>query len=153
MCLRMLAHEWIIIILQRRVIYFWYLECKIAYAVYYIDFTLLFALINQFKKKFVFHCWMLNDIFDDTGTVNNWNKQLILIVEISFTWKSQYFTSIYVINVYNIRYPILFYWGPSLLWSYGSWIYNYLWNQCLSSLKLRVLTPFLAMCSRYNIIW
>jgi len=24
------------------------------------------------------------------------------------------------------------------LWSYGSWIYNYLWNQCLSPLKLWV---------------
>jgi len=24
--------------------------------------------------------------------------------------------------------------GPSWLWSYGSWIYNYLCNQCLSPL-------------------
>ena len=27
---------------------------------------------------------------------------------------------------------------PSLLWSYGSWIHNYLCNQCLSPLTLRV---------------
>ena len=27
-------------------------------------------------------------------------------------------------------------WGPSWSWSYGSWIYNYLRNQCLSPLKL-----------------
>jgi len=26
--------------------------------------------------------------------------------------------------------------GTSLLWSYGSWIYNYLCNQCLSPSKL-----------------
>ena len=26
-------------------------------------------------------------------------------------------------------------WGPSLSWSYGSWIYNYLCNQCLSPLS------------------
>jgi len=32
--------------------------------------------------------------------------------------------------------------GPSSSWSYGSWIYNYLCNQCLSSLKLWVLTLF-----------
>jgi len=25
-------------------------------------------------------------------------------------------------------------WGSSWLWSYGSWIYNYLCNQCLSPL-------------------
>ena len=29
---------------------------------------------------------------------------------------------------------------PSWTWSYGSWIYNYLCNQCLSPLKLWVLT-------------
>ena len=36
-------------------------------------------------------------------------------------------------------------------WSYVSWIYNYLCNQCLSPLKLRVRTPFMARCTRYNI--
>jgi hypothetical protein len=29
-----------------------------------------------------------------------------------------------------------FWWEPSYSWSYGSWIYNYLCNQCLSPLKL-----------------
>jgi hypothetical protein len=42
--------------------------------------------------------------------------------------------------------------GPSWSWSYGSWIYNYLCNQCLSPLKLWVRIPFMAMCTRYNII-
>ena len=37
-------------------------------------------------------------------------------------------------------------------WSYGSWIY-YLCNQCLSSLKLGVRTPFMARCNQYNIMW
>jgi len=31
---------------------------------------------------------------------------------------------------------ILHHYGLSWLWSYGSWIYNYLCKQCLSSLKL-----------------
>jgi hypothetical protein len=31
-----------------------------------------------------------------------------------------------------------------------SWIYIYLYNQCLSPLKLWVLTPFMARCTRYN---
>ena len=34
-----------------------------------------------------------------------------------------------------------------------SWIYNYLCNQCLSPLKLWVRTPFMARCTRYNIMW
>jgi len=36
--------------------------------------------------------------------------------------------------------------------SYGNWIYNYLCNQCFSSLKLWIWTPFMAMCTRYNIM-
>ena len=31
--------------------------------------------------------------------------------------------------------------GPSWSWSYGSWIYNYICNQCPSPLKLWVRTP------------
>ena len=36
--------------------------------------------------------------------------------------------------------------GPS--WSYGSWIYNYLCNQCISCEN-----PVQARCTRYNIMW
>jgi len=42
---------------------------------------------------------------------------------------------------------------PSSSWSYGSWIYNYLCNHCLSLLKLWLLTLFMARCTRYNIMW
>jgi uncharacterized protein (DUF2062 family) len=38
-------------------------------------------------------------------------------------------------------------------WLYGSWIYNYLHNQCLSPLKLWVRTLFMARCTRYNNMW
>ena len=44
-------------------------------------------------------------------------------------------------------------WGPTWLWSCSSWIYNYLCNQCLSPLKLWVWSPFMARCTRYNIMW
>ena len=37
--------------------------------------------------------------------------------------------------------------GPSWLWSYGSWIYNYLCNQCLSSLMLWVRISIRARCT------
>jgi len=37
---------------------------------------------------------------------------------------------------------------PQWSWSYGSWIYNYLCNQCLSPLKVWVQTPFMARCTR-----
>ena len=43
---------------------------------------------------------------------------------------------------------------PGLAWSwpYGSWIYNYLCNQCLPLLKLWVSTPFMTKCTQYNIL-
>ena len=42
--------------------------------------------------------------------------------------------------------------GPSWLWLYGSWIYYYLCNQCLSTLKLWVRTPFMGRCIWYYIL-
>ena len=43
--------------------------------------------------------------------------------------------------------------GLSWTWSHGSWVYNYLCNQCLLSLKLWIWIPFIARCNRYNIMW
>jgi hypothetical protein len=42
---------------------------------------------------------------------------------------------------------------PSWSWLYGSWIYNYLCNQCLSPQKLWVWTPFMTRYTWYNIMW
>jgi len=42
---------------------------------------------------------------------------------------------------------------PSWCWSYVSWIYNYICNQCLSPLKLWVRIQLMARCTRYNIMW
>jgi hypothetical protein len=53
----------------------------------------------------------------------------------------------------NVLWNINVLWGPSWSRSYGSWIYNYLWNQCPSSLTLWIRTPFVARCNRYNIMW
>jgi hypothetical protein len=38
--------------------------------------------------------------------------------------------------------------GLSWSWSYGSWIYNYLCNQCLSPLMLRIWIPLMARSTR-----
>jgi len=43
-------------------------------------------------------------------------------------------------------------WGQLGLWTYGSWIFNYLCNQCLPPLKLWVRTPFMVRFTRYNIM-
>ena len=43
--------------------------------------------------------------------------------------------------------------GPSWSWSYCRWIYDYLCHQCLSPLTLWARIPFMAKCTRYNIMW
>ena len=42
-----------------------------------------------------------------------------------------------MVNIINLTQ------GPLCLWSYGSWIYNYLCNQCLSPLTLWVWIPLM----------
>ena len=55
-------------------------------------------------------------------------------------------------NISSISATSWCYKGLLWSWSYGSWIYNYLYNQCLSPLMLWVRTLFMARCTRYNII-
>jgi hypothetical protein len=52
-----------------------------------------------------------------------------------------------LLHYISLHYPHMG-WGPSWSWSYGSWIYNYLCNQCLSPLKLWVWTPFMTRWTR-----
>ena len=56
-------------------------------------------------------------------------------------------TSLYLCIWYIEKY------GSSWSWSYVTWIYSYPCNQCLSPLKLWVRIPFMASCTRYNIMW
>jgi hypothetical protein len=42
---------------------------------------------------------------------------------------------------------VIFFPGSSWLWSYCSWIYNYLYNQCLPPLMLWVRTLFITTCT------
>jgi len=52
----------------------------------------------------------------------------------------------YCSNGIILPYPILDQ-GPSWTWSYGSWIYNYLCNWCLSPLMLWVRIPLRKRCT------
>ena len=44
-------------------------------------------------------------------------------------------------------------WRLPWSWSYGSWICNYICNQCLSPLALWVWIPLMARCTQCNILW
>jgi len=52
---------------------------------------------------------------------------------------------------------LLYFWfipnkGSSSSWSYGSWIYNYMCNQCVSPLTLCIRIPQMARFTGYNIM-
>jgi hypothetical protein len=57
------------------------------------------------------------------------------------------------ISLWILSYVIYTGQGSSCSWSYGSWSYNYLCNQCLSPLKLQVWIPIMARCTWYIIMW
>jgi len=42
--------------------------------------------------------------------------------------------------------------GPLWSWFYGSWIYNYLFYQCLLPLELWVWIHLMSRCTWYNIM-
>jgi hypothetical protein len=54
----------------------------------------------------------------------------------------------FICSIYwDPRYITQFCQGLSWPWSYGGWIYNYLWNQWLSPLMLCVRLPLRARCT------
>ena len=53
----------------------------------------------------------------------------------------------------NLTFSIRDILRPSWSWLYGSWIYNCLCNEYLSTLTLWVRIPFMTRCTRYNIMW
>ena len=64
-----------------------------------------------------------------------------------------YKPQLHTLTQFYQKYPSWFKFTRSWSWSHGRWIYNYLYNQCLSPLKLWVRTPLMARCTRYNIMW
>jgi hypothetical protein len=68
---------------------------------------------------------------------------LILLMDKVFISKKKIMWHTLLMNDYNYYHML----GPSWPWSYGSWIYNYLCNQCLSSLMLWVRISIGARCT------
>jgi hypothetical protein len=63
------------------------------------------------------------------------------------TWYCFMLSSLSITSSFLQQYNLIIYSetieGATWLWSYGSWIYNYLCNRCQSPLTLWVWTPFI----------
>lgn len=79
-----------------------------SYYIYYINLTLLFALIRHLIKEHVFHCRMLNDVFDCDDDVCTLRKQGEIQVNIRLR-KTSYRTLISAIILISICFSINLY--------------------------------------------
>jgi hypothetical protein len=87
-----------------------------------------------------------------------WSRRIleIHVTVFAILWRLDLYNARYIrsfildINSDSFSYIVE---GPTWLWLYASWIINDICNQCLSSLKLWVRTPFTTRCTRYNIVW
>jgi hypothetical protein len=78
-------------------------------------------------------------------SLTNFYHKMLYRVHLSMSVIKIAFHSCIIIYIYT---------GPSWSWWYCSWIYNYLCNQCLSSLKVVSLnSTLMERCTRYNILW
>ena len=93
----------------------------------------LICLTSNYIKTFIFH-----SIFDYYFKFNIWFQ----------TIKWHIYSGLLRISV-DVQLILEQPWS----WSYGSWIYSYLCNQYLSSLKLWVRIPFMVRYTQYNIMW
>jgi hypothetical protein len=90
------------------------------------------------------------------GLIYFWLYHFLFLFE---KWPTLYSLFFYLNTIWSIVITIItslvIRWGGEASWSwwYGSWIYNYLCNQCILPLKLWIRTPFMARCIRYNIMW
>ena len=89
-------------------------------------------------------------------SINQSINQISIAIVVRWWWREDGFTYIHRIWVYSLSWFVRTVWflqRPSWPWPHGSSIYSYICNACLSPPKLWVWTPFMARCTRYNIMW
>ena len=98
-----------------------------------------FYILSNFIGFFFLTKWSLLWIFDETSFCSYFNSKRLSNSEISYIWKVHLYMDFFLKLIVFVGT----YRSMSCSWSYGSWIYNYLCNQCLSSLTLWVRIPSL----------
>jgi hypothetical protein len=68
--------------------------------------------------------------------------------EINYSFN--HFLVVYFLIVHLFKFKLS---GAVVVVIFGSWIYNYLCNQCLSPPRVRVQIPLMVRCTQYHIMW
>ena len=100
---------------------------------------------------------LVSNYFSSVLTISS-SKILLSVIIFRQSWQYQVlhhaqFTSLVIKCHWNTLWSDSSFCGPLWSWSYGSWIYNYLCNQCLSPFTLLVRIPLMVKCTQYNIMW
>ena len=148
----------------------WLFSCDWIYQQNYNDFSLVTGFINKItmtfllwldlstKLQWLFSCdWIYQQTYNDFSLVTGFINKITMTL---YTGKNTKITlALFLLkfcHFFHISTPYqnsVLIKKPSCSWWYGSWIYNYLFNQCLSPLTLWVWTPFMGRCTWYNIMW
>jgi hypothetical protein len=112
----------------------------------FLHLTMVLSVLSLSFYIWPWYCLSSHYLFTfDHGIVCLLSNFLHLTMVLSVFW--------YLFGIFNLFLHGLVNMGPLWSRSYGSWIYNYLSNQCLLPLTLWVWTPFMARCTRYHIMW
>ena len=79
------------------------------------------------------------------------NSIVTIICNFPFDFYTRWYYQVMIL-IWNIIVYFLMRSVPSWSWPYGSWIFNYLCNQCLSPLTLWVRIPLMTWHTLYNFI-
>ena len=135
------------------VFFYWSLNCSDSVAFFYwslncSDSVVFFYWSLNCFDSVVFFYWSLN--CSDSVVFFYWSlncSDSVVFFVFQFIAKPQ--VQVEIINA-SLRYICFHKWS----WSYGSWIYNYMCNQCISPFKLwvRIQLIIVTRCSRYNVM-
>jgi hypothetical protein len=98
------------------------------------------------------HC----SVYSSSGDVKSYGViflyKIIIIMAFAFYHLMAYIWFMVFNNSLFVDLNFRWFKGPSWSWSYGSWMYNYLCNQCLSQITLWVRIPLRrgVLHTRYN---
>jgi hypothetical protein len=108
------------------------------------DYTDPKTKVNQLQKED-------SDVADFGEWIQTWSEAIFIkwinILFCLIKWDIKWYTfRTYVgcLFIFSLKKNVLI---------HGSWVYNYICNQYLSPLKLWVRIPFMARCTRYNLMW
>jgi hypothetical protein len=137
----------------QNVIYFNFLssdKTTLLYSIVSVSFSKISCsffsyFLLKFCHHYIFRKLLIRTLSDDSKILKQQHEDQVNRIEIYFWYLKKYVC--FCVCRCAVRLCIITWLEPSWPWSYGSWIYNYLCNQCLSPQMLWVQISLRARCT------